>query len=248
MVDSLGFRKKFGVIAPSTNTSVQPEFDAMRPVGVINHFEGIYTPNIPLVDAASVNAFLEHVRKDLMPAVDRAMSCEPDFLIMGMSSETFWDGLEGANRLRERVEQHSGVKVGMGSDACRAALAVHGNLKKIAVVTPYQPNVDEQVVRFFGECGFTVVRIKGFRCTSAVEIAHLSEKQLRDAMVEIDGDDVEAIVQVGTNVANARLAGIAEFWLDKPVIAINTATYWDALRRNGIADRLQGFGALLARH
>ena len=34
MVDSLGYRRKFGVIAPSTNTSVQPEFDSFRPVGV----------------------------------------------------------------------------------------------------------------------------------------------------------------------------------------------------------------------
>jgi maleate isomerase len=248
MVDSLGFRKKFGVIAPSTNTSVQPEFDAMRPFGVINHFEGIYTPDIPLVDAESVNAFLDHVRKDLMPAVDRAMTCAPAFLIMGMSSETFWDGLEGANKLRDRVEQHSGVKVGMGSDACRAALKTLGNIRKIAVVTPYQPNVDEQVVRFFKECGYDVVRIKGFRVTSAVKISHISEKQLRDAIISLDGDDVEAIVQVGTNVAMSRLAGIAEFWLDKPVVAINTATYWDALRRNGVADRMQGFGSLLAQH
>src|SRR4051812_30048006 len=146
----------------------------MRPIGVINHFEGIYTPNTPLIDKASVEAFLDNVRKDLLPAVDRAMSCEPDYLIMGMSSETFWDGLEGANKLRERVEKHSGVKVAMGSDACRAALAAHGNLKRIAIVTPYQSTVDEQVVRFFGECGFTVVRIRGFRCRSAVEIAHIS--------------------------------------------------------------------------
>lgn len=41
MTDTLGFRKKFGVIAPSTNTSVQPEFDAMRPRGVTNHFARI---------------------------------------------------------------------------------------------------------------------------------------------------------------------------------------------------------------
>ena len=34
MTDSLGYRRKFGVSAPSTNTSVQPEFDSMRPVGV----------------------------------------------------------------------------------------------------------------------------------------------------------------------------------------------------------------------
>ena len=38
MVDALGWRMKFGVIAPSTNTVVQPEFDAMRPRGVTNHF------------------------------------------------------------------------------------------------------------------------------------------------------------------------------------------------------------------
>ncbi len=30
MVDALGFRGKFAVIAPSTNTSVQPDFDDMR--------------------------------------------------------------------------------------------------------------------------------------------------------------------------------------------------------------------------
>ena len=50
------------------------------------------------------------------------MTCEPDYLIMGMSSETFWDGLEGSLRLRERVEARAGVKVAMGSDAAQAAL------------------------------------------------------------------------------------------------------------------------------
>jgi maleate isomerase len=38
---------------------------------------------------------------------------------------------------------------------------------------------------------------------------------------------------------------MAEFWLDKPVLAINTATYWHALRQNGIDDRISGFGSLL---
>ena len=44
MTDSLGFRRKFAVIAPSTNTSVQPEFDAMAPRGVTNHFGRISSP------------------------------------------------------------------------------------------------------------------------------------------------------------------------------------------------------------
>src|SRR5262249_35566548 len=48
MTDALGFRKKFGLIAPSTNTSVQPEFEAMRPRGVTNHFGRIHIPNDPI--------------------------------------------------------------------------------------------------------------------------------------------------------------------------------------------------------
>jgi maleate isomerase len=46
----------------------------------------------------------------------------------------------------------------------------------------------------------------------------------------------------------ARLAGMAEFWLGKPVIAINTATYWWALRQNMIHDKITGFGSLLSEH
>ena len=45
MPDVLGWRRKFGVMAPSTNTIVQPDFDDMRPVGVTNHYSRIFTPN-----------------------------------------------------------------------------------------------------------------------------------------------------------------------------------------------------------
>ena len=55
-------------------------------------------------------------------------------------------------------------------------------------------------------------------------------------------------MQIGTNLSFARLSAAAELWLAKPVVAINTATYWHALRANGIADRLPGFGRLLAEH
>ena len=46
----------------------------------------------------------------------------------------------------------------------------------------------------------------------------------------------------------ARVAGMGEFCLGKRVIALNVATYWHALRQNGIHDKLQGFGRLLAEH
>ena len=248
MTDALGWRLKFGVIAPSTNTIVQPEFEAMRPRGITNHFARIHIPNDPIRGDADFEKLIDTVRGELMAAVDRVMTCEPQHLIMGMSSETFWDGLDGSERLRERIEARAGVEVTMGSDAARQALRRYGEIRRIGVVTPYMPVADQQVRRFFTDCGFEVVRLVGLKCASPVLIAHVSERELRDAILVVDGPDVEAVVQVGTNLAMARLAGFAEFWLGKPVIAINTATYWSALRRNHIADPIDGFGALLRDH
>ena len=248
MVDSLGYRMKFGVIAPSTNTSVQPEFDWMRPVGVTNHFSRITIPDDPVHSDEDYFQLIVNIRETMMEAVDSVMSCSPGALIMGMSAETFWDGKQGAIDLRKRVEDRSGVSVVMGSDACQAALAQYSKVRRISVVTPYMPIGDQQVRQFFSDCGYEVVHLKGLKCTSPMLIAHVSEKQLRDAILEIDDPSVDAIVQVGTNLAMARLAPVAEFWLDKPVIAINTATYWHALRQNGINDRIQGFGSLLSDH
>jgi maleate isomerase len=248
MVDSLGWRRKFGVIAPSTNTSVQPEFEAMRPVGVTNHFSRIVIPDDPVKSNEDFLKLMDNIRATIMDAVDSVMTCRPDYLVMGMSAETFWDGLEGSVELERRVEQRAGVKVAMGSDACQAALRRYGAIKRIGVITPYMPVGDEQVRKFFTDCGFEVVHLKGLKCQSPMLIAHVSEKELRDAIIEVNDSSVEAIVQVGTNLAMARVAGVAEFWLDKPVIAINTATYWWALRQNGITDKIQGYGSLLAEH
>lgn len=249
MTDSLGWRRKFGVLAPSTNTSVQPEFDGMRPAGVTNHFSRIIIPDSRVTGEKSFMAMMDNIRGALMPALDAVMSCHPDYVVMGMSAETFWDGLQGSAKLQRKMEKRAGVGIAMGSDACQAALRKFGKgIKRLGVITPYMPVGDRQVHRFFTECGFEVVNLLGLKCRSPVAIAHVSETRLRDAIIEVNRGKVDAIVQVGTNLAMARVAGLAEFWLDKPVIAINTATYWWALRQNGIRDRMQGWGSLLAEH
>jgi maleate isomerase len=139
MTDVLGFRKKFGVIAPSTNTSVQPEFEAMRPRGVTNHFARIHIPNDPIRNDDDFRRLMDNIRREMMHAIDQVMTCQPDYLVMGMSLETFWDGLEGSMRLRERVEVRAGVKVAMGSDACQAALNRYG-VRRLGVVTHTCPS------------------------------------------------------------------------------------------------------------
>ena len=249
MPDSLGRRAKFGVLAPSTNTSVQPEFDAMRPWGVTHHHSRLVIPDSRVRDDASFMAMMQNIRGALLPALEAVLSCHPDYIVLGMSAETFWDGLAGSHRLRKQLERKAKTGVTLGSDACRAALRAYGRgIRRIGVITPYMPVGDRQVRRFFADCGYQVVNLLGLKCRSPALIAQESKQTLRDAIIRVNRGRVDAVVQVGTNLAMAEVAAMAEFWLGKPVIAINTATYWHALRQYGIRDRIQGWGSLLAEH
>ena len=249
MTDSLGHRGKFGVLAPSTNTSVQPEFDAMKPWGVTHHHSRLIIPDSKVTDDKSFLVMMDGIRDALFPALEAVLTCSPDYVVLGMSAETFWDGLEGSKKLQRALDKVAKVGVCMGSDACQAALRAYGkNIKRLGIITPYMPVGDKQVHRFFTECGFEVVNLVGLKSKSPVLIAHETKQTLRDAIIKVNKGKVDAIVQVGTNLAMAEVAAMAEFWLGKPVIAINTATYWYALRQYGIKDKVYGWGSLLAEH
>lgn len=247
MTDALGWRRKFAVLVPSTNTVVQPEFDAMRPEGVTNHISRIRIPNLPLASDADFRLLVERIAEAQLEAVDSAMSCEPDHVVLGISVETFWGGLAASRKLKHELEQHTGLGVTLGAEACAAAFARLG-VKRIAVLTPYFPVGDRNVQAFFEESGYAVARITGLKCGSPTLIAHVPPESLREAAQALDGDDVDAVIQVGTNLAMARLAAQMETERAKPILAINTCIYWHALRKNGIADRVAGWGSLLQHH
>jgi maleate isomerase len=248
MVDRLGYRLKLGIVIPSTNTIVQPETDAMRPPGVTNHITRIHISDLPLTNDTEFEQMVEAIGPDLNGAIDRVMTCKPAHLIMAMSIPTFWGGVAGAARLRERLQERAGVSVSLGSSACAEALRKSPGVRSIGILTPYQPVGDAHVARFFEESGWRVAAVHSLRRPSEVLIGHATEADLRDGLKALAGERVDAIVQAGTDLALADLAGEAKRWLGIPVIAINVATYLSALRANGIHDRIRGFGSLLAEH
>lgn len=248
MPDALGWRMKFGVMAPSTNTIVQPDLDDMRPAGVTNHFSRILTPNTKALSNETFRAGVDTIGSNVLAAVDSVMTCEPGHLVMGISALSFFGGVAGADAFQRRIEERTGLRLTVGSHATAAALRVYGGIRRVAVLTPYWPVMNAEVVRYLTDAGFSVVRDLALECPSWVAIAEVGAARCRAALRALDGDDVDALVQVGTNLSMVRLATAAELWLGKPVVAINTATYWHALRSCGIDDRMPGFGRLLEDH
>ncbi|MEV7026239.1 arylmalonate decarboxylase [Kitasatospora sp. NPDC093558] len=246
MTDSLGPRLKVGVIVPATNTSAQPEMEAMRPAGVTNHTSRMPTQDLSIAD--DVGSLISSYRDATHRAIEHLTPCSPHCVVIGFSPEIYWDGPGAHERVLASMKSAAGgVPVTMSPDALREALDAH-EARRIALITPYVPAGDDTASRFFTDTGYDVVTVRGLGCSNPARIAHVSETQLRDTIKDIDTDAVDAIVQIGTNVALARLAATAETWIGKPVISNNTALYWHALRHNGIEDRVHGLGSLLSHH
>jgi maleate isomerase len=243
--DTLGWRRLFAVFGPSTNTVVEPEFAAMRPAGVTNQYRDIYIENAKALSDEAFMAGAEVITGAVDAALRTAMTCEPDYLVMGVSAITFIGGAPACERFVTHVHELTGKQVSVGSVSCVEAMKAYGGIRRIAVLSPYYPMANMHVARYFSDYGITTVRDLPLRCKSWTDISRVTERQIADALKQLDGDDIDAIVQVGTNLSMARMAPLAEAFLGKPVIAINTATYWHALRSNGIRDAVDGFGPLL---
>jgi maleate cis-trans isomerase len=66
---------------------------------------------------------------------------------------------------------------------------------------------------YFLEAGFEVVRLNGLKCATPRLIAQVPLADIRNALRELEGDDVEAMVTVGTALPAASVAAEAERWL-----------------------------------
>jgi len=79
----------FGVIVPSTNTSVQPEYDDMRPPGVTNHTSRAIIPDNSVVDEDSFMELINNIRTATDDAI-RAATRKSGRSIASCSAAPTW--------------------------------------------------------------------------------------------------------------------------------------------------------------
>ena len=193
-------------IRDSTNTVVEPEFAAMRPAGVTNQYRDIYIENARALSDEAFMAGAEVITGAVDAALRTAMTCEPDYLVMGVSAITFIGGAPACERFVSHVHELTGKQVSVGSVSCVEAMKAYGGIRRIAVLSPYYPMANMHVARYFSDYGITTVRDLPLRCKSWTDISRVTERQIADALKQLDGDDIDAVVQVGTNLSMARMA------------------------------------------
>ena len=246
--DTIAYRAKVAVVLPATNTIVQPEMEAMRPAGVTNHVSRMYLPPRPYDDQAAYKKALETEEGNLEDALRLVTVCEPHVIAHGHSIHSFRGDGQRAVDEEKRLEAMCGVPFITPSRAVLAGLEAIGKPKKIAILTPYWPPADDMIATFFRSCGYDVVSTHGLKAVGPTAVARFTTEQILQGFHDLDRKDAEALIHVGTNLPVSAMTPAIEAKFGKPLIGVNVATYWLALRRIGIKDKLPGMGILAEKY
>lgn len=253
--DARSFARKFGLLIPATNTSMEHElwsivFSNRGPGGLDGvglHTTNVQTPRPALAGAADLRAYRTQFLGNLKAAVEQALLAQPEYLIMGMSLEHVIGSIAEIRAAMAEIEAHAGVAWATWHDAAAAALKLL-NARRIGLLTPFDKTGNDNAAQVFRELGFDVVASVGFACAHALHIAHVPDWAKEKAIVELlatPANRLDAVVQCGTNMSLVDVTERLESRIGVPILGINAVTFWYALRENGFDRPLAGGGRLL---
>jgi maleate isomerase len=232
-----GSRGSIGLLVPSVNTVVEPEFNATLPDGYVIHSARMRNASAGLDDAV---AMLSHVER----ASDELGSANVDVVVFACTASSFVKGPEGELKLRRTMESQSQADAVTTSHAVREAL-LSLNARQISMVTPYVADLNALEVAFLEAAGIAVLAEAGMSVTDAYTIADVDpEATMQLALKTIDPES-EALFLSCTNLKTFEILGELERKTGVPVLSSNSATLWATLRALGFKDEIPRLGGLL---
>jgi maleate isomerase len=228
--------RHFGALVPSTNTTVEIEYNRLLPDTLQLHAARLGKPaGIPF--APSLDEDVAYQSKMLGNAKVETLC------LTQTSASLFEEGYDA--RIKKLMEDGAGAPAVTSAeaigDACQALGAT-----KVGIVTPYSEDVVNRAQRYYeANFGLTVVAKEAFGATDAYAIGRIDANAATDAFARIDRPEIEALILPGGAFQTMRHIAAWEERFGKPVISTNQAALWAMLRIMKVNDRLTGLGRLL---
>src|SRR5215472_11637920 len=229
--------RHFGVLIPSTNTTVEMECRLLPPA---------YQAHIGRLMTSRPGQTFSPSRDEDIDYQSRLLgSARVELVILAQTSASLFadDYDEITNR---RMSAGAGVPAITSAQAVgRAVRALRA--RRIAIVSPYSDEVNRRAGRYFAaKHGLEAVALEGFGATDSYAIGQLGPENARDAFARIDTPEIEVFVVPGGNFPTITSIAAWEQEFNKPVVTTNQASLWAMLRAFNTGDRIPTFGRLLA--
>ena len=233
-----GQNGRIGLLVPSVNTVVEPEFSRMVPDGI-----NVYAARMrnQRSDVDDSKAMLQHVER----AADELGSAHADVIAFACTASSFVEGVEGENELRDRIERAGEAKAVTTSGSVAGALRTLG-IQRVAVATPYPDELNVLEKQFLEDEGIEVLTIAGMDIVDAFSIGKVTPEETYEFARRVWHDDADGLFISCTNLRTIDVLARLEAELKVPVVSSNLATCWGCLRALGHQDPIDGYGSLLS--
>ncbi|GMG83091.1 aspartate/glutamate racemase family protein [Paralimibaculum aggregatum] len=232
-----GARAALGLVVLQTDETIEAEFRRLLPEPDV----ALHVSRVPMaagVDLAS------------LAAMQGALAASAGLLPARRFAAVGYGCTSGATVIGpERVAAllHEGARTAATATPIEAVISAchrHG-IARLALVTPYLPEVSARIVERLEAAGIAVVRLASFEQGDDPTVARIAPASIRDALVATGAGAVDGVFVSCTNLQTLGVIAEAEAALGKPVIASNAALAW-ALRGHAGLGPLTGLGRLMA--
>lgn len=227
---------RVGLIIPSVNTTIEPEFAWLALPGLSFHATRVMLRETTPEGVRAMNAELEGAARLIA-------SIAPAAVAYACTSGSFIDGPAALRRQVELIRSITDGPVIATSAAMLDALRALG-ICRIALATPYLDSMNAAERQFFETNGIAVAASRGLGLSGAA-IREVAPERVVELARETDSADAEALFISCTDLRALEAIDHLEAMLGKPVLTSNSVTLWAVLRALGRPTRVPDCGRLL---
>ena len=216
---------KVGLMVPANNTTMEVELAAWLPAG-----SAITTVKIPRGPGLLTRETLPAYRDTAIALARQHFGGgDHDLIAYGCTAAGFISGPAGDAELQTMLREATGLPVVTTARAMVSALQ-HEGAKRIAVVTPYNDMVNEQLAAFLADGGISVVRMDTFRAADVTALGKITAQQVRDLARATMSSDCDAMFIGCSQLPTHAILDDLRAEFKRPTWSSICATAWDAER------------------
>jgi maleate isomerase len=227
-------RPRVGLLVPSSNTVMEPDFWRALPPAATLHTGRMYLEDTtPEGESRMLD---EHV----LPAARDLATARPDLIVFGCTSAGALRGNQYDANLCRRISDLSGVPTVSVIASVRQAITASG-ARQVGVVTPYVDALNQRIRESVEADGVAVAGIAGLGISDNFEIATVPQERIVDFAERTLRDlDIDLAFVSCTNFPAVAALPELERRLGLPVVTSNQAAIAAVLRLLAAAPAREG--------
>ena len=235
-----GWRGRIGLLVPSINTTMEPEFWRIAPEGVSVHSARI---------AGGRHGTPEELRSmenASKKAAEEVAMVEPGVVVYGCTSGSFFEGPEWNKKICDQLTAITKAPTVTTAGAMAASLMA-GGYRRVDVVTPYVELTNERLKQFLKAHGIDVLKLGTFDMLDMFDHAKIQPDEIYRKVKETTTPDADAVFIACTQLRALEVVDMLERDLGKPVYSAVQASAWQAFEAMGVDPQITTCGSLLRR-